>query len=406
MPETLNTLKVISRNSKLAFQQVSAVFSLYQEIRYELIVLKSSGVRHKDISLLGNPVQDIFTRELGHAILQNEADLFIHLAEYLPYPLSGGLEIIALIDTSGSFVISSGLSPLSSEVMLFGKHPLQGHLAIISRKGRAELKTLFSKFDVKNQFGKVTLVGFGPGDPDLLTIGGEKALSQADIIFHDDLVDKEFLEKYPAEKVYVGKRKGRHCFEQYQIKRLILDAAIMGKQVVRLKGGDPMIFAHGGEEVEYLQRNLVEVKVIPGVSTGLAVASLSKIPLTQRDISSSVAFISGHIESVPLPDADTLVIYMGGSNIRKIAARAVKEGRDPDMPTVLVYNVSLPDQTEFFFTLKELSQSDENFPTPVIIIIGDVVSLRHRSADQLQKSISKTTDLQIEHYLSNHHRIT
>ncbi len=278
-------------------------------------------------------------------------------------------------------------------------------LKVIIRKGTSVLKQVtgfldyipklkkrlkvfsFSGFQNKViQPGKVTLVGFGPGNPDLLTLGGERALAQSDIIFHDDLLDIAYLKKYRAEKVYVGKRKGHHHIEQDEINQLLLHAAKAGKKVVRLKGGDPMIFAHGGEEVEYLERNLIPVEVIPGVSAGVAVSSLLKVPLTHRGISSSVAFISGHSKNVALPDADTLVIYMGGSNIRTIARNAIAQGRDLDIPVMLVHNLSLPGQQEFFFTLGELAFKDQNFPTPVIIVMGEVVSFRNRSVSDASRN--------------------
>ena len=241
--------------------------------------------------------------------------------------------------------------------------------------------------------GKVTLVGFGPGDPDLLTIAGERAIAKADIIFHDDLVDQSFINNYRAEKVYVGKRKHCHSHEQEEINQLMLDAALTGKEVVRLKGGDPMVFAHGGEEIEFLKSNGINVKVIPGVSTGIAVASLTQIPLTLRGIAKSVAFISGHTSEVHLPNTDTLVCFMGGSTIHLIAAKAIAEGRDPNTPVALVYNVSLPDQQEFLSTLEILSQSVEKYPTPVIIIIGDVISFRNNPKLEL---IQKTVELNFE----------
>ncbi|HEY5593080.1 MAG TPA: uroporphyrinogen-III C-methyltransferase [Paludibacter sp.] len=241
--------------------------------------------------------------------------------------------------------------------------------------------------------GKVTLVGFGPGDPDLLTIAGEHAIAKADIIFHDDLVDQSFINNYRAEKVYVGKRKHCHSHEQEEINQLMLDAALTGKEVVRLKGGDPMVFAHGGEEIEFLKSNGINVKVIPGVSTGIAVASLTQIPLTLRGIAKSVAFISGHTSEVHLPNTDTLVCFMGGSTIHLIAAKAIAEGRDPNTPVALVYNVSLPDQQEFLSTLEILSQSVEKYPTPVIIIIGDVISFRNNPKLEL---IQKTVELNFE----------
>ncbi|MCX6220313.1 MAG: uroporphyrinogen-III C-methyltransferase [Bacteroidia bacterium] len=249
-----------------------------------------------------------------------------------------------------------------------------------------------------NQPGKVTLVGFGPGNPDLLTLGGDRALAQSDIIFHDDLLDVDYLKKYRAEKVYVGKRKGHHHIEQNEINILLLNAAKAGKKVVRLKGGDPMIFAHGGEEVEYLERHLIPVEVIPGVSAGVAVSSLLKVPLTHRGISSSVAFISGHSKNLSLPDADTLVIYMGGSNIRTIARKAIAQGRAHEIPVMLVHNLSLPGQQEFFFTLGELALNEQNFPTPIIIVIGEVVSFRNRTDAVLSKNMLRVSRATITHF--------
>lgn len=234
-----------------------------------------------------------------------------------------------------------------------------------------------NKPETETKKAKVTLVGFGPGDPDLLTIAGERALSQADIIFHDDLIDRAFLDQYRAEKVYVGKRKHRHSYEQDAINELLLKSALDGKSVVRLKGGDSMVFAHGGEEIDFLKKYNIPVSSIPGVSTGIAVASLAQIPLTYRGVSSSVAFITGHSTAVHLPNTDTLVCFMGGSTIHRIAARAIAEGRDPKTPVALVHNVSLPDQTEFLSTLEELAAVETIYPTPLIIIIGKVVGLKY-----------------------------
>jgi len=240
------------------------------------------------------------------------------------------------------------------------------------------IKAIFSPFDLRAGYGKVTLVGFGPGNPDLLTIGGDKALSRADIIFHDNLIDKDFLEKYRAEKVYVGKRKNKHSYHQDEINELVYQAAIAGKTVVRLKGGDPMIFAHGREELDFLQSRFVEVEIIPGISSAIALSSYTHIPLTHRGISSSVAFVTGHsAKDIQIPDADTLVYYMAGSNISNIAKKLIKSGRSPDTPVALIHNVSLPDQKTFFSSLKELQYSIIKYPTPIIIVIGDVVAFEN-----------------------------
>lgn len=459
-------IKVISRQSPLALLQVQEVFSFFPDIHYELIKLESYGDKNKTISLMDNPPADIFTRELDNALLNETADLAVHSAKDLPYPLPAGLEVIALFDafdqtdslvarqnltlrslptgarigTSSptrrkellafrpdlevvsirgtieerialvdseyidALIVAScaltrlGLSHRVSEVLSFETHPLQGNLAVVAKANREDLKAIFFEKDVRHRFGKVTLVGFGPGNPDLLTLGGDKALEQADIIFHDDLLEQSFLDKYRAEKVYVGKRKDRHSFEQRDINRLILDASRAGNQVVRLKGGDPMVFAHGGEEIEYLQSNLVEVTVIPGVSSGIAVSSLTKVPLTHSGIASSVSFVTGHTLNTQLPDTDTVVIYMGGSNIKQTASDAIRNGRNPQTPVMLVYNVSRPDQMEFFSTLAELAESDTKYPTPVIIVVGEVVKLRNNAEQVLQKPVYLITGTQTEHY--------
>jgi len=442
------------------------VFDCFPNLKFELIKLESYGDKHKEISLLSNPSTDIFTRELDMTILDGIADIAIHSAKDLSYPLVSGLSVIALfnafdqtdslvsrdnltleqlpigakIGTSSptrcrellsirpdvevvsirgtieerillvdsgeidALIVAScalkrlGLSSRTAEKLPFETHPLQGNLAIVARSDRPDLQTLFTGKDIRQTYGKVTLVGFGPGNLDLLTLGGDKALAQADIIFHDDLLDKNYLEKYFGEKVYVGKRKGRHSFEQGNINRLLLNAARAGKQVVRLKGGDPMVFAHGGEEIEYLQSNFVEVKVIPGVSSGIAVSALTKVPLTHRGIASSVAFVSGHSGSVQVPQADTLVYYMAGSNIRLIAQKAIAQGKNPNTPVMLSYNVSMPNQQEFYSTLKELAVSETKYPTPVIIVIGDVVSLRNNSEQVVMKPLILVTGTQKEHY--------
>jgi uroporphyrinogen III methyltransferase/synthase len=366
MTDTLNTLKVITRGNKLELSQVIRVFNLIPDLKYKLIL-------HQENRLSSNSSAKYDPRNADLALLQGKADLIFQSVTNLPYPLPEGLVVIALLEAD--LQLDTVLSTNTKE-----------QIVIVAPANREELKALFASSDLRNQYGKITLVGFGPGNPDLLTLGGDKALSQSDIIFHDDLLDKNYLNKYTAEKVYVGKRKGSHCFEQNEINRLILAAAKAGKQVVRLKGGDPMIFAHGGEEVEYLERNLVDVEVIPGVSSGIAVASLLKIPLTHRGISSSMAFISGHSEKVHLPDADTLVIYMGGSNIQTIARKAITLGRNSETPVMLVYNLSLPDQQEFFFTLKELSLTEQKFQTPVIIVIGEVINFRNKSFTKLTEN--------------------
>lgn len=229
----------------------------------------------------------------------------------------------------------------------------------------------------RSSFGKVWLVGFGPGDPELLTIKGYKLIKTADIIFYDDLLNKEFLLKFPSEKVYVGKRKGNHSIEQAEINELLYEAAVSGKTVVRLKGGDPMLFAHGGEEIEYLERRHIEVEVVPGITAALATAAFTHVPLTHRGIASSVSFITGHANrEIHVPLSGTLVYYMGASNLRTIAEEVVRKGWPADTPVLLVYNVSGIDQEEYYTTLQKTIDQPGQYKTPLIIIIGEVVRLK------------------------------
>lgn len=241
--------------------------------------------------------------------------------------------------------------------------------------------------------GTVTLVGFGPGDPDLLTIKGLNVLTEADVIYYDDLIDKTFIHRFDGEKVYVGKRMKHHSKEQEEINQLLLKSALQGKKVVRLKGGDPMIFGHGGEEIDFLEQHQIRTNVIPGVSSGIAAAGLTKIPLTYREVSSSVTIISGHsIDNMIIPKSGTLVLYMSVSNIRNIALKLIREGWKNSTPAAVIFNVSYDDQEVTFTSLVELVCSEENFKTPSIIIIGEVVKLcklRGQENQQLLKTIDK-----------------
>lgn len=281
-----------------------------------------------------------------------------------------------------------GMEDEIAEVLPFPTHPLQGFLAITAKKG-SDLKQAFASKSILDKQGSVSLVGFGPGDPDLLTIKAAKAIDAADIIFYDDLIDDSYLADKKAEKIYVGKRAGYHHKEQADINRLLLEAAREGKNVVRLKGGDPMIFAHGSEEIEYLESNLIKVNVIPGITTASALAASQKISLTHRDFSSSVALVSGHTPQPVTPDAETLVYYMGAKQLQAIATQLIdKEGWAFNTPVLLTYNVSRPDEQTFETTLWNLRNGEmQNLPTPLIALIGNVAGLKHHQASDIKPTL-------------------
>lgn len=451
-------IRVIARGSRLSRLQVEEVFKNFPELAYEIKYLESYGDKNQQISLLnGEAPADIFTRELDDAIRQGDADIAIHSAKDLPYPLPEDIEVIALFpafDTTDSLVsrnhkklaelpagsIIGTSSPLRkkglnelrpdltikgirgcieervqqvkdgkydaaivatcalkrlgmedeiAEVLPFPTHPLQGFLAITGKKGSQDLKQAFASKSILDKQGSVSLVGFGPGDPDLLTIKAAKAIDAADIIFYDDLIDDSYLADKKAEKIYVGKRSGYHHKEQADINRLLLDAAREGKNVVRLKGGDPMIFAHGSEEIEYLKSNLIKVNVIPGITTASALAASQKISLTHRDFSSSVALVSGHTPQPVTPDAETLVYYMGAKQLQTIATQLIdKEGWAFNTPVLLTYNVSRPDEQTFETTLWNLRNGEmQNLPTPLIALIGYVAGLKHHQASDIKPTL-------------------
>lgn len=450
-------IRVIARGSRLSRLQVEEVFKNFPELAYDIKYLESYGDKNQQISLLnGEAPADIFTRELDDAIRQGDADIAIHSAKDLPYPLPEDIEVIALFpafDTTDSLVsrdhkklaelpagsIIGTSSPLRkkglnelrpdltikgirgcieervqqvkdgkydaaivatcalkrlgmedeiAEVLPFPTHPLQGFLAITAKKG-SDLKQAFASKSILDKQGSVSLVGFGPGDPDLLTIKAAKAIDAADIIFYDDLIDDSYLTDKKAEKIYVGKRAGYHHKEQADINRLLLDAAREGKNVVRLKGGDPMIFAHGSEEIEYLESNLIQVNVIPGITTASALAASQKISLTHRDFSSSVALVSGHTPQPVTPDAETLVYYMGAKQLQAIATQLIdKEGWAFNTPVLLTYNVSRPDEQTFETTLWNLRNGEmQNLPTPLIALIGYVAGLKHHQASDIKPTL-------------------
>ncbi|TLX76998.1 uroporphyrinogen-III C-methyltransferase [Labilibacter sediminis] len=225
-----------------------------------------------------------------------------------------------------------------------------------------------------NQKGKVYLVGFGPGNPDLLTKKGEKLLQQADAIFYDDLLDADALSKYPGEKTYVGKRRDNHSKEQSEINDILLKAAQEEKMVVRLKGGDPLIFGRGGEERLYLEKNGVEVEIIPGISSAIAAAAYANIPLTHRGISSSVAFGTAHGKnSYKILESDTSVYYMGAKNIKEIAQKYLDKNYPADYPVGLVHKASLPDQEVIKTNITEIAEGRVEIKSPVISIFGNTV---------------------------------
>ncbi len=236
--------------------------------------------------------------------------------------------------------------------------------------------------------GFVSLVGAGPGDPDLLTLKALRALQRADVVYYDNLVSAGVLElcRRDAERVYVGKRRAFAGARQADINALLLGDARRGRRVARLKGGDPFIFGRGGEEIETLRRHSVDFEVIPGITAALGCAAYAGIPLTHRDWAQSVRFVTGHLRDdvvnldwpeLAKPD-QTLVVYMGLVGLRQLSARLVEHGMDPQTPSATISRGTLEDQAVVAAPISSLAQAVEeaDLPGPTTTIIGRVVDLR------------------------------
>jgi uroporphyrinogen III methyltransferase / synthase len=233
---------------------------------------------------------------------------------------------------------------------------------------------------------KVYLVGAGPGDPELITVKAKRVLEHADCILFDHLASHELLDLAPrsAERIYVGKKKAEHAMSQEEICALLVDRGRRGLTVVRLKGGDPFIFGRGGEEAEALFDAGIPFEVVPGVTSPLGIAAYAGIPLTHRDHTSVVTFVTGHevdkIDWTKVGTSETLVVFMGIAHLEAIAARVIGAGRAPETPAVAVRWGTRPDQQVISATLETLPGlvHERALKPPATVIIGDVVSLRDK----------------------------
>lgn len=232
---------------------------------------------------------------------------------------------------------------------------------------------------------KLTLVGAGPGDPDLFTVKGIKALAEADVVLYDALANEELLEYAPTKalKIYVGKRAGNHHTVQAQINQMIVDYAFSQGHVVRLKGGDPFVFGRALEEIEFAESFGIETHVVPGISSAYAVPAVSRIPLTSRNISDSFWVLTGTTKEGQLSkdlqlaakSNATVIILMGTKKLREIKELFIQNNKG-NTPVAIVQNGTLPSQKTVVGTVLSLETiaKDHAIGAPAIIVIGDVVN--------------------------------
>lgn len=240
-----------------------------------------------------------------------------------------------------------------------------------------------------NKYGKVYLVGSGPGDPELLTMKARRLIDTADVVIYDQLPGKAILDSIPqnTEKIDAGKFAGDHRLSQWKTNELIIEKAKEGKMVVRLKGGDPYMFGRGGEEAEVLVEAGVEFEVVPGITSAIAAPAYAGIPVTHRDHASMVTFITGHEDPTKDETAldwetlakfdGTIVIFMGVKMLGRNTGKLLKFGKDPNTPVALIERGTRPDQRVTIGNLETITDiaKEQGVKAPAITLIGDVVKL-------------------------------
>ncbi len=242
------------------------------------------------------------------------------------------------------------------------------------------------------EYGKVYIVGAGPGDPELITLKALRVLKEADVIVYDRLINGDLLDyrKIGCELIFVGKESGHHPIEQDKIIEILIEKAKLGYNVVRLKGGNPFVFGRGSEEAAGLKAERIEFEVIPGITAGLSAPIYSGIPITHRGLITQCVLITAH-ECPDKPETQVewnklaglkntnLIIYMGASRISKICSELIKHGMDPSMPAAVIENGTLSEQRTITGRIDQISAQfkKQKFHPPVIIMISPTVALRN-----------------------------
>lgn len=258
--------------------------------------------------------------------------------------------------------------------------------------GAAEAELQQALQDQQSNKGEVYVVGAGPGDPELLTLKALQLMQQADVVVYDYLVSEPIMQlvRRDAELICVGKKAGAHSVAQEHTNQLLIDLALAGKKVCRLKGGDPFIFGRGAEEIEVLLPHQIPFQVVPGITAAAGCAAYAGIPLTHRDYAQAVQFVTGHCQKDGKePDwhslsraNQTLVIYMGLMKSAHIQAQLLAAGRAADTPIAILENGTRPEQRVITGTLAQLADliEQQQVQSPALLVIGEVVALQHKLA--------------------------
>lgn len=434
-------LRIAARGSALAIKQVDEVMAQLPDCKFGLQAVTTIGDSDKQRSLWDNAPGDFFTREIDEQLLAGQADIAIHSAKDLPYPLPPGIVLLALtkaadnrdtlvsrdnkllaelpvtsrIGTSSAarrenilalradltvvsirgnieerlqqvddgsvdgLIVAAcalqrlGLAERITQFLPIDAHPLQGRLAVTGLRNRADLRVLFSAIDDRRTWGKVWLVGAGIGDADNITVKSDRILRCADVIVHDELIPAGLLERYHGRKIAVGKRVDRDSARQPEIQKLLLDLAQSGQNVARLKGGDPLIFARGGEETSYLQSNFVHVEVAPGISAFQAAAAALNMPLSERGINNQIVIKT--TRSTLDEEQALQIYYMGGRQLVEIQSAALAE-YSTHTPAAIISEIGgLAERTQIV-ELQELPTLTPQLPALVLVgaNVGQIIA--------------------------------
>ncbi|MBC7084928.1 MAG: uroporphyrinogen-III C-methyltransferase [Methanomethylovorans sp.] len=250
-------------------------------------------------------------------------------------------------------------------------------------------------------YGKVYLVGSGPGDPELLTLKARRLIDNADVVIYDQLPGEAIIASIPkkAEKIDAGKYAGDHTLSQNSINKLMIEKAKEGKTVVRLKGGDPYVFGRGGEEAQELIRAGINFEVVPGITSAISAPAYAGIPVTHREYASMVTFITGHEDPTKNESGidweilakfpGTIVIFMGVKMLENNVNELIKHGKDPSTPVALIERGTRPDQRVTIGTLENIVslKNERKVKAPAITIIGNVVKLHDELGEQILEGI-------------------
>lgn len=244
--------------------------------------------------------------------------------------------------------------------------------------------------DEINSTGWVSLVGAGPGDPDLLTVKALRLIQQAKVVVYDRLVSQEIMALInpAAELIYVGKKESFHCVPQNKINHILVELAQLGQHVIRLKGGDPFMFGRGGEEVEALVASGIKYEIVPGITAATACTSYAGIPLTHRDHAQSVQFVTGHVQpngkehdwAALARSNNTLVFYMGLKQSAYIAEKLMEYKLDSNTSCAVIEKGTMAEQRVLVGPLLDLSKMTAQVQSPALIVIGSVTSLHEKLA--------------------------